>query len=369
MLTALLVIAILVLLIIAHEFGHFIVAKLSGVRVEEFGIGYPPRAFTLGRWGGTEYTINWIPFGGFVRLWGDEAEGERGPGSLAGAPRLKQGAILVAGVAMNVLAAWFLFAVALHAGVPRLVEDPLPGEETRLIVAGVVPASPADVAGLGPGDEILALAEAGEEGGAGRAAEGPLTPERVIEFVRERGGERLAVTYLRDGATSTAAMIPANAVLPEAAGRPALGVSLALVATRALPWSEAFVQAVPQTGTALRSVGSDLWRLAKTFADGSPDLEGVVGPVGIVSYVGSASQTGWGSVLMLAALVSANLAIINLLPLPALDGGRLLILGIEAFARRRAPRLAVQALNTLGIAAIVLLMIVITYHDIARLLA
>ncbi|MDZ4227199.1 MAG: site-2 protease family protein, partial [Patescibacteria group bacterium] len=119
MLTALLVIGILVLLIVVHELGHFVAAKLSGVKVEEFGVGYPPRAFTLGKFGGTEYTLNWIPFGGFVRLFGDAGEGEHGRGSLVDAPRWKQALILVAGVAMNALTAWILFAVAFHIGVPQ----------------------------------------------------------------------------------------------------------------------------------------------------------------------------------------------------------------------------------------------------------
>src|SRR3990167_6385383 len=107
MLTAFLVVAILVLLIVVHEFGHFIAAKIFGIRVDEFGIGYPPRAFSFGKWGETEYTLNWIPFGGFVRLFGEEEE--HGRGSFADAPRWKQAVILVAGVTMNIVAAWGLF--------------------------------------------------------------------------------------------------------------------------------------------------------------------------------------------------------------------------------------------------------------------
>src|SRR3990167_4784489 len=121
MLTALLVIGILVFLIIVHELGHFIVAKICRVRVDEFGVGYPPRAFTLGKIAETEYTLNWIPFGGFVRLFGDEGENQHGRGSLMDSPRWKQAIILIAGVAMNAVAAWALFTVAFHTGVPRAV--------------------------------------------------------------------------------------------------------------------------------------------------------------------------------------------------------------------------------------------------------
>ena len=147
MITALLVIAILVFLIVVHELGHFVVAKLFRVRVEEFGIGYPPRAMTLGKIGETEYTLNWIPFGGFVRLFGDVGEGLHGRGSLVDANRGVQAAILLAGVAMNALAAWMLFTAALHAGVPRVVQAVGEGETARLVVATIVSGSPADSAG------------------------------------------------------------------------------------------------------------------------------------------------------------------------------------------------------------------------------
>src|SRR3990167_2246912 len=112
MTTALLVIAILVVLIVAHEFGHFIAAKIFKVRVEEFGEGYPPRAFLFGKIGETEYTFNWLPFGGFVRLFGDEGEKEHGPHSFIDAKRSVQVVILIAGVAANAILAWALFAGA-----------------------------------------------------------------------------------------------------------------------------------------------------------------------------------------------------------------------------------------------------------------
>src|SRR5262245_29564239 len=153
--TALLVIAILVLLIVVHELGHFLVAKWTKVRVEEFGIGYPPRAFIFGRWGRTEYTLNWLPFGGFVRLYGDDGNFNRGHGSIVDAPRHVQALILIAGVAANAILAWFLFASALVIGVPTLVETPIPGEVTHLYVSDTVPGSPIAGSGISQGDEIL----------------------------------------------------------------------------------------------------------------------------------------------------------------------------------------------------------------------
>ena len=359
--TALLVIAILVLLIVAHELGHFIVAKISRVRVDEFGVGYPPRALTFGKMGDTEYTLNWIPFGGFVRLFGDEGEEKHGRGSFVDAHRGVQAAILVAGVAMNAVVAWALFASALHLGVPQVVDAPLPGQAVQLMVSDIVPASPAESAGIKPGDEIISVVDAGGESAA-------LEPRAVVDFVKVRGGKSINIVYTHADVQKTATIIPANAVLPHAAGQPALGIALALVANTSLPWGEAALSAFYQTGDAFKMVSSDLWGLAKGALRGAPDISQIVGPVGIVSFVGEASQNGFGSVLLLAAMISVNLAIINLIPIPALDGGRLLILAIEGIMRRGAPRLAVQMLNALGIALIVLLMVTVTYHDIARLL-
>ncbi|MEK7134024.1 MAG: M50 family metallopeptidase [Patescibacteria group bacterium] len=360
--TIFLVIVILVLLIIVHELGHFFVAKTFRVKVEEFGIGYPPRAFTLGKFGGTEYTINWIPFGGFVRLFGDEAGTQRRRGGFVDANRGVQAAILLAGVAMNVVAAWFLFTVAFHMGVPRVVETLVPGQNAKLLVANVVPGSPADAAGIKPGDEIKDMTEA-----SGKTPSA-LSPSAVVDFVKERAGKPINLTYVHEGISHETTVTPANAVIPHAAGQPALGIQLALVANQALPWSSAAAAAIFETRDAFVLVAGDLWGLLSGALRGSFDISEVVGPVGIVSYVGQASQNGWGTVLFLAGIISVNLAIINLIPIPALDGGRIAILLFEVGMRRSASHLALQMFNALGIGLIVLLMIVVTYQDIGRLL-
>src|SRR3989344_5449122 len=363
MLTALLVIGILVLLIVVHEFGHFIVAKLFGVQVDEFGIGYPPRAFSFGRWGGTEYTLNWIPFGGFVRLFGDEGEGQHGRGSLVDSQRGVQAAILVAGVAMNALIAWVLFAGALHAGIPRVVDTLTPGQDARLMIVDVVPGSPADAAGIAAGDQILDVAD------AKNVKLATLPPDALMDFVKARVGSPLRISYLHIGATTTAEIIPAHAVIPQAGGRPAPRVALPLATTAPLSWGAAGVDAIKATRGAFVTVVRGLWDIVSGVVRGAPDLSSVVGPLGLVQVVGEASQNGFGNVLALAGFISVNLAIINLIPIPALDGGRLLLLGVEAGLRRSAPKIIVQLINALGIALIVLLMVTVTYHDIGRLLA
>lgn len=363
MVTALLVIGILVLLIVAHELGHFLAAKIFKVHVQEFGVGYPPRAFLLGKFGDTEYTLNWLPLGGFVRLFGDEGETERGPGSFVDARRPVQAVILIAGVFANAILAWALFAGALSYGVPRVVDAPRPNEPVHLVVADVVPGSPAEAAGIIAGDEILRV----EDGK--RLAPASLTPGQVSEFVRERGGQQVSFVYARAGATSTATIHPAHAVIDEQAGRPAVGIALVLVSSEGLPWRDALYESLFRTRDAFVSVGKGLWGIVREAFSGHPDLSGVVGPVGLVGVVSDAASHGVGNVLALAGFISVNLVIINLIPFPVLDGGRLLLLSVEAVRGRRTPRMAVQLLNVLGVALIALLMITVTYNDIARLLS
>lgn len=361
--TALLVIVIFVVLIVVHEFGHFLVAKLTGVRVEEFGIGYPPRAFSFGVWGGTEYTLNWLPFGGFVRLYGDEETAQKGSGSFQRAHRGIQAMILVAGVVMNAILAWVLFAWALNLGVPAVVSDIQPGEHAQLFVADVVPGSPASAAGLAMGDQVLSLID---EAGKSPAS---LTPSGIVAFVETHGGKPLTMEFVHAGATTSATVRPANAIVPGDAARPALGVGLALVATRSEPWPQALMHSFAVTGHYFVATFEGVWTLISGAFTLSAPIQDVVGPVGLVSIIGEAAHNGFGNVIKLAAFISVNLAIINLIPIPALDGGRLALLFVEAIIRRPAPRLAVQVINTFGVALLMLLMIVVTYQDIARLLA
>lgn len=367
MLTALLVIAILVVLIVGHELGHFIAAKIFKIRVEEFGVGYPPRAFLFGKIGDTEYTFNWLPFGGFVRLFGDEgaapAEKVHGKGSFVDASRGVQAVILVAGIFANAVLAWALFAGALSVGIPRVVESARPNEPVHLVVADVLPNSPASAAGIAEGDEIIAVSDS-------RGVFAELEPALVSNFVRERGGKQLMISYLRPGfATTTVALRPAHAVIAEQEGRPAVGVALVLVSNEALPIPQALKESFSRTVGAFRQVGGGLWNMLRQALRGNGNLSDVVGPVGLVGVVSDAASHGFGNVLALAGFISVNLAVINLIPIPALDGGRLLLLGIEAVMRRSAPRIFVQVLNLIGVVLIALLMIAVTYQDIARLFA
>ncbi|TSC85682.1 MAG: regulator of sigma E protease [Parcubacteria group bacterium Gr01-1014_8] len=360
MTTALLVIGILVFLIVVHEFGHFAAAKIFRVRVEEFGVGYPPRAFLIVKFGDTEYTLNWIPFGGFVRLYGESEAAPKVRGSFIGSPRYVQALILVAGVLMNAVAAWVLFAGALYVGIPHAVPSDAKAENVRLLVSTVVDGSPAAASEIRQGDEIMSITD---EKGKSPA----LNPEAVVEFVGGRGGEALEITYLRGLEKKTVIVHPAHAVLSKEANRPALGVGLVMVTSDPVPAWEALKQSLPITADKLWSVFQGLGGMITNAFRGASVLEGVVGPVGLVGVVGNAAQHGFGSVLILAGFISLNLAVVNLLPVPALDGGRLVLLGVEALMQRNAPKLAVHLLNTLGVGLIIVLMVAVTYNDIVRL--
>lgn len=359
--SVLLVVIMLVLLIVAHELGHFIAAKILGVKVEEFGVGYPPRALTFGTWGGTEYTLNWLPFGGFVKLFGEHPDGSKRKrtGAFVDAPRSSQAIILVAGVAANVLLAWVIFTGGFMLGMPTAVSEDTPG--AKLYISGVVAGSPAAQVGLRSGDQILSVIA---DDGTGAAE---VTPTVVSHFVSLHGGDELTVTYLRDAAEGQVVLTPAHAVVPEAAGRPTIGVHLTTIAEKQLSLVPAIIEAGKHTVYSLAAVTIGLAGLARDAFLGTADISSLVGPVGLVGVVGDAVGHGIGHLLGLAAFISVNLAIINLIPIPALDGGRLLFVGIETLIRRRVPEIVFGTVNLIGFALIIVLMIGVTYHDILRL--
>ncbi len=361
----LIVIVILVALIVAHEFGHFITAKFFKVTVEEFGVGYPPRAFSLGKWRGTEYTLNWLPFGGFVRLLEEDPprseETRLKVGGFAAAPKGHQAIILAAGVLANVLVGWLLFVGAFMSGTTTVVPEGTEG--ARLMISSVVSDSPAAQSGLRAGDTIVYLADPKT-----KEEITVLTPESVVSFIETHPGKPIELAYVRGTQSSTVALVPAHAVLAQEAGRPAIGVALALVAEQKLTFAEALSASFGHTWSALKTVAVSLGALVRDAVFGKPDITALVGPVGLVDVVGGAAGYGAGYLLSLAAFISLNLAIVNLIPIPALDGGRLLFVGIEAVIQRRIPAIVSRVFNTFGFALIIFLMVAVTYNDIVRLL-
>jgi regulator of sigma E protease len=354
-------IIVLIVLIVVHEFGHFVAAKLSGMRVDEFGLGYPPRALTLAKVGETRYTLNWLPFGGFVKIYGEDGP-ETGPRAFGKRPRTLQAIVLVAGVAMNLLFAYVLITGALIAGTPRaLSQDELTSaRDTELAIADVLPGSPAALAGLVAGDSIISATDAMGQWKA-------IDPESFSRFIAASKGTEITLYIKRNGEEQTINATPASGVAVSDPSRYALGVEVATIGIVPLSFTAAIKEGAILTWEIIKLTATGLWHFFYSALTLTADLSQVAGPVGIAGVVGAASLQGIGGFLSIVAIISINLALINLIPVPALDGGRLLFVIIESIIRRPiAPRIA-TAMNAVGFALLLLLMVVVTTHDIFKL--
>ena len=334
--------AVLGPLVFVHELGHFIVAKLGGIRIEEFGLGYPPRLLRLAKIGTTEYTLNLLPLGGFVRMVGEEDPSA--PGSFASKSKKVRAATLIAGPAMNIILAGFLFAITLMAGAPTPVEGPGAG------IYGVMPGSPAAEAGLQVGDTIIKVNDHVVAG-----------PEDLKAYTSAHVGERVALTIRRNGE-----ILPEPIYLTPRASPPPGEGPMGIMINYPLkivsyPWYQAlpmgFVQAFRLMGFMLGGL-VDIVRGAL-----APE---VAGPLGIAQLTAEVAQTGVIRLVELAAFLSVNLALINLLPFPALDGGRLLFVAIEAVRRRRVDPAKEHLVHLIGLVVLISLIIVISYFDLVR---
>jgi len=354
-------ILVLIVLIVVHELGHFIAAKLSGMRVDEFGIGYPPRAATLATIGETEYTLNWIPFGGFVKIYGEDG-GEHGSRAFTAQNRFKQAVVLVAGIAMNLLLAYVLITGALIAGTPRALDAGGAAHATnvQLTVADVLPGSPAAEVGLLPGDAIIVAVTKAD---AWRQAD----QESFTRFISQSNGNAINLSIIRNGAPQSLTVIPRQGIAASNPERYALGVEVFAVGVVPLSFQEGLVEGALLTWNATVLTAEGLARFFYNILTFRAELSQVSGPVGIAGAVGSASQEGFGSLLSIMAIISINLALINLIPIPALDGGRLLFVLIETIMRRPIKAHVAQTVNIVGFSFLILLMLVVTAHDIFKI--
>lgn len=385
--------AMLVVLIVVHELGHFITAKLAGVHVLEFGLGYPPRLWGVKR-GETEYTFNALPLGGFVRLLGEEDPSD--PRSLAAKPRWIRLVVLSSGSVMNVVLAIFLFSLALM--IPREVDI------SRARIAEVVPNSPAEAAGLQPGDVIFAVngrevQSIGELSYRIRLNLGETITYRIRRTEGTSGAEFLEVpvyarwsagSYIDEngneqpqgptGITIGPAYGSIQPIPPEEQEEIAreLPPGETVPTTRLVPFSEtqwqppweALPEGARRSYEAIILARNEIESRIRGGVGGGGGFQ-VTGPVGIAQLTGEVvKEAGWKSLMDFAALISMNLAVLNILPLPMLDGGRVVFVLLEIVrgGRRIAPQKEAMV-HFVGLVAIVTLAVVITYFDVLRIFA
>ena len=360
-------ILILAFLIFVHELGHFIVAKKSGVRVDEFAIGFPPKIFSWKR-GETKYVLNLIPFGGYVKIFGenpdeDSIDGPDRSRSFVYAKKWKQAMILVAGISFNLIAAWILLSISFTSGLLTSVQDSYAkyAHDPHVLVTYVQKGSPASVAGIVAGDRIVSL-----QAGTTTLATSSLSIISIQKTIGDSAG--VLSIELRSPTATSSRLIKVEAKEGVVSGRKALGIGMDMVGTVKLPFFTAFAQGAKLTVYMVKDTAIGLWDFAYNAFRGKGDFSQLTGPVGIVGLVGEAQKLGIIYLLSFTAFISINLAVINLIPFPALDGGRLLFVAIEAVSRRKIPVKVANALNTIGFLILILLMIVISVKDVIRLL-
>ncbi len=331
------VIIFLSLFILIHEFGHFLVAKKFGLLVEEFGFGLPPRIWGK-KVGETIYSINALPFGGFVKIYGEDRQAEndgiaasRSFGSL---PIWRRMLVIVAGVFMNFLLGWLLVSIIFNIGIPQAV-----------FITDVLQNSPAAEAGLQSNDKIIGFSNVDE----------------FVKYVDGYRGENIVLKIEREGKEMELQAMPR---LDPPAGEGALGI---ILSEAGLPKQSFFVSVWEGLKTSLeivKMVFITIFNLIKSIFVGQASLGAVTGPIGIVKITAQMGNLGFIYVLQLLALISLNLVVINILPFPALDGGRLLFLLIEKIKGSPLPAKFERYVNAAGFTLLLFLMAAITVKDI-----
>lgn len=336
----LLFVVVLGTLILGHELGHFLVAKWRGVKIEEFGIGFPPRLATLFTAGGTEYTLNWIPFGGFVRPAGENDPDV--PNGLAASSKLTRTLVLIAGPAANILLAFVAFLFAFKFAAPDV---------DRVLITDVVSGSPAQVAGIQPGDIVQ------EAGGV------EIDSFQTLQTaIGESLGDPLEMVVLRDGEPMQIQLVP-RVEFPD--GQGPIGATLGYPPDE-LGWFESAGMSLDsiraQVVAILQLPGRIISGAATEQETRVAGLKGIHDMIAWASDIDQSAQRPFFT-LNIVGVISVGLAIANLLPIPALDGGRLVFVLIEALIGRRvSPRLEGLA-HAIGFVLLLVLMVYFNLQD------
>lgn len=348
--TLLLFLIIISILVFVHELGHFLIAKWSGIKVEEFGIGFPPRVFSRKK-GETTYSINALPIGGFVRLYGEDTTVEKDKNrSFYHKGRMVRAGVTVAGVFMNFALAVFIFSIlSWVSGVPK--------ETGKVRVLETAPGSPARQAGLEENDVVLKVDGI------------PIsTTKEFVDLVNKRKGIETEIKIEKaEGQAITVKMTPRSDP-PKGEGSLGVVVSTAELVKPPL-WQRPFVSVREGFGETIFWVKTTVVGLAGALSQavrGVPP-EGIAGPVGIFQITGGVARSGFLATLSFLGILSVNLAVLNIAPFPALDGGRLLFIIIEAiFGRRVVPAFERYA-HMAGMVILLALIILVTFRDVTRI--
>ncbi len=360
MFTVVIFIIVISILIFVHEAGHFFAARRAGMRVDEFGFGFPPRLWGFKR-KGTIYSINWIPFGGFVRINGEDGDDRSEPDSFTTKgfwPRL---GVILAGVLMNfILAAVLLMfgnAFGLRVGV---FDDAMASRahDLKVQVLEVSADSPAEKAGLQILDQIVGFNRVD-----GVRLQDVKDPKNVQDFVTAHKGEEVAVVVNR-GNQETELLLTLRKDPP--AGQGSMGISMALTGVVSYPWYESLWRGVDDAFSLTVATVKGYYMLIKTLITEGHLMAEVSGPIGIARLTGQAAQVGIPYLIQFMAMISVNLAVLNAVPFPALDGGRAFLLIIEKFRGVPLNRKVEGAINAVGFLALIALMVFITAKDITR---
>ncbi|MBP9738103.1 site-2 protease family protein [Candidatus Saccharibacteria bacterium] len=345
-----------VLLVVVHEYGHLIAAKRNGVEVEEFGIGFPPRAKVLTKNDGTTYTLNWLPLGGFVKMKGEhDAATEKGS---FGAARFYQKLLIIgAGVLMNWLTAVVIFTILAFVGMPQLVENQFTvASDARVtqqeVFAGFVEeGSPAQKAGLAQGDKIESI-----------AGQQITSSQQLRDTTTKFGGKEVAVTYYQDDV-----LVTKTVTLRNDAAKGNFGVAPAERTLVRSTWSALIVgigTTIQFTVETFKGIGGALMNLFT--GQGAKASASVTGPVGIIVVLRDLADQGLVFVLFLIGVISVSLAVMNSLPIPALDGGRLFVMGLFRIMRKPLTKDMEEKIHGTGMLVLLALAALITVVDVRR---
>lgn len=350
MLTTIIFLLVLSVLVFVHELGHFLLSKLFKVRVDEFALGFPPKVFSFKK-GETTYALNALPLGGYVKIHGenpDDLDDKTDKRNFQNIAWWKQVIILSAGVAFNLLFAWFLMSATLFIGTSKVaiqgVDDKYVQGDRIVLINEVLKDSPADKAGIKPGERIVSV--------------NGLESKHInqVQTDIKDAPRHFTIVLIKANATTSIEVdkLPNNTI----------GVGLAETAKVRMGFLASIGYGFQGTLNLTAQVFSGVFDFFGKLFVGNASWDGVSGPVGIAKVVGTSSQEGFVSLLFITILISISLAAMNILPFPALDGGRIVIAAIEGISRRKLPIKFVNALNTFGFILLLLLMVVVTVKDL-----